>query len=272
MARAKSSRSSRSYSAPAVDGMLDIVEFLSARSRPYGVTELAQAVELSANMTFRILQRLVERGYVEKDPESDGYSLGPRFFTLGMRLANRFDLRLRARPHLERLARECGETAQLHIPREAGVLVLDTVSAPADYFLQVVPGIRLAYHGNAFGKAILAFLPEPRRDAILASPPEAFTPNTVTDRSALAAELEAVRTKGLAYDREEYTLGIYCIGAPVFGAAEEVVGGVGITGLASRFDEAGRTRHERLVLQAASAISRDIGYGGGFFAARGADS
>lgn len=258
-----------SYSAPAVDGMLDIVEFLAGQSRAYGVSELAQAVELSTNMTFRVLQRLLERGYVEKEPDSDAYQLGPRFFSLGMRLAGRFDVRIRARRHLEHMARESGETAQLHIPHNGEVLVLDVVNAPVDFFLQVVPGSRLVYHANAFGKAILAFLDDAQRDAVLKQRRSKLTPNTLIRRADLEADLAAIRETGLAYDREEYLPGIYCIGAPVFGADGKVVGGTGVTGLATRFDANVRGRLERLVLRSAAAIARDIGYAGDFYACRG---
>ncbi len=255
----------RQYAAPAVDSLLDIVEFLAEHPRPYGVSELSEALGLSTNMAFRVLKRLVDRGYAEMDPESQGYQLGPRFFSLGLRLGGRFELRLRARKHLEWLAREAGETCQLHVPNGDRALVLDVVNAPADFFLQVLPGSRLFYHANAFAKCFLAFSDADLTERVLAGRLERLTEHTLTRRADLEKELAAVRKTGLGYDREEYNQGIYCIGAPVFAATGLAVAGLGVTGLASRFAESARVRLETVVLQAAARVSRDIGYAGDFF-------
>ena len=89
------------YSVPAVDRMLDIIEFLSLHKAACGITELSRALKINTNSIFRIMKRLVERGYVEIDGASGKYQLGTKFFTIGMRLYTRFELRQRARKHLE---------------------------------------------------------------------------------------------------------------------------------------------------------------------------
>jgi IclR family KDG regulon transcriptional repressor len=250
---------------PAVARMLDLVGFLSERERPYGINELARALKLPVNSVFRILNCLQARGFVETPAPGAGYQLGTGFFSLGMRLHARFDLRRRTRPRLEALARATGETAQIHVPDGHDLLVLDVAAPPAPFFLQVVPGTRLEYHAGAFGKAILAFLPEAEALRRLPRRLPAFTPNTLTDPRALLTELAAVRETGLAYDREERVTGVYCIGAQVFDVTGASVAGLGVTGLVSRFDAESRKRLERDVLACAAAVSRDIGYRGDRF-------
>lgn len=248
---------------PAVGRMLDLVGFLAERERPYGINELARELKVPVNSVFRILTCLAKRGYVETGGASSGYQLSSGFFSLGMKLHARFDLRRRARPHLEALARRTGETAQVHVPDGGDLLVLDVAAPPAPFFLQVVPGTRLEYHAGAFGKAILAFQPEERVRRLLPARLPAFTPRTVTERDRLMEELRRTRKTGLAYDREERVTGVYCIGAPVFDANAEAVAGLGVTGLVSRFDAANRRRFEEDVLACAERVSRDIGYRGG---------
>jgi IclR family acetate operon transcriptional repressor len=250
---------------PAVARMLDLVGFLAERERPYGINELARALGLPVNSVFRILNCLQARGFVESPAPGAGYQLGTGFFSLGMRLHARFDLRRRARPRLEALARATGETAQVHVPDGRDLLVLDVAAPPAPFFLQVVPGTRLEYHAGAFGKAILAFLPEAEALRRLPRRLAAFTPRTITDPRAFRAELAAVRGTGLAYDREERVTGVYCIGAPVFDVNGAAVAGLGVTGLVSRFDAESRKRFEREVLACAEEVSRDIGYRGDRF-------
>jgi hypothetical protein len=77
--------------------------------------------------------------------------------------------------------------------------------------------------------------------------------------------LETTQRTGLAYDNEEYTSGIYCIGAPVFDAEAKIVAGVGITVLLSWFDHRRTSVFEQNVLECARRISKDIGYTDGFF-------
>jgi len=249
---------------PAVARMLDIAGFLVEQDRPYGINELARELKLPVNSVFRILKCLEARGYVESD--GSGYQLSTGFFSLGMRLHARFDLRRRARRHLEWLAQETGETSQIHVPEDGSLLVLDVATPPAPFFLQIVPGTRLEYHASAFGKAFLAFEPEDRVARLVPNRPPAFTPNTLTSRSALMDELGAARETGLTYDREERVTGVYCIGAPVFDVTGKAVAGLGITGLVSRFHAEARQHFGSLVLACGQKVSEDIGYRGEAFA------
>lgn len=225
---------------------------------------MARTLGISTNGVFRILRCLAARGYAEADP-AGGYRLGTKFFTLGMRLQARFDLRRRARQHLERLCEDSGETVQIYALQDDHALVLDCVTPAASSFIQVLPGSRMEIHASAFSKAVLAFLPEAGTRRRLPRKLAALTPRTVTDREKLFEELAQIRDTGLAYDREGYMLGIYCIGAPVFDVNGEAVAGVGITGLVSVSHPEMQVALEEAILACAERISRDLGYEGGLF-------
>lgn len=247
---------------PAVSRALDLIEFLADRGRPFGINELARELEIPVNSVFRILKCLENRGYVETESPSGGYQLSTQFFSLGMRLQSRFDLRRRAHPHLKALCQETGETSQIYILDGDSSIVLDCVTPEAPWFLQVVPGTRMELHTSAFSKAILAFTEEAAVLRLLPKRLAALTPNTLTDRDGLIAELAEVRRTGLAFDREEYSLGVYCIGAPVFDVQGNVVAGAGVTGLVSRFRSEDLPRIEQQVLHCAQQIASAIGHDG----------
>ena len=253
------------YAVPAVDNMLDIVEFLAGQTRPFGVTELSRTLHITTNSAFRILRRLVERGYAEIESQSGTYRLGPRFFSLGMSLASRFDLRTRARRHLEWLAAQSGQTAQLQIPDGDRLLILDVANASSPFYIQTQPGSRVFYHANAFGKCLLAFQDEARRRNNLPRPWPRLTENTLMDWPQIEAELETVRQTGLGYDREEYLRGVSCIGAPVFDVSSQAVAGVGITFLVGEGAKQRPSSWQRTVLETAAKIAQDIGYCGDFY-------
>jgi DNA-binding IclR family transcriptional regulator len=255
-----SNPAAQKYGSPAVVRALDIMVFMANHPRSYGATELSRCLKIPKNTVSRILLSLAEREFAVQDAATGGYQLGTRVFTLGMSLYTRFELRRRARSHLEWLCRETQETCQIHVPHGDKVLVLDTVSPDVQFYFRVVPGGLLDYHPNAFGKCILAFRPVEEVRKILPVRMEALTPNTIVLRSEFLAQLEETRKTGLAYDNEEYIMGVFCIGAPVFDAEGNVVAGMGITGLMRT-----RASFEQEVLTCAFQLSKDIGYTGSFF-------
>ncbi len=256
----------RTYSAPAVDRTLDIIEFMAVHPRPYGATELSRCLNIPINSVFRILKRLTDREYTIQDPLSSGYQLSTKVFSLGMSLYTRFELRQRARPHIEWLCRETEETCQLQIPQGSMMLVLDTVSPEVSYYLRIVPGALVHYHPNAYGKAVLAFLPEDEVRKIVPPRLLSLTPNTIVLRTELMKQLEETRKTGLGYDNEEYNEGVRCIGAPVFNVEGKIVAGLGVSGLVSTFRSGRKALFEQLVLECAWRVSKDIGYSGDYFA------
>jgi len=259
------SKSVRKYGSPAVNRALDILEFMSTHPHPYGATELSRCLNIPKNTVFRILRSLVEREYAVQDPVTSEYLLSTRVFTLGMSLYTRFELRQRARPHLEWLCRETEQTCQIQIAQGDRVLVLDTVSPQVQFYFRVVPGGLLFYHPNAFGKVLLAFMSEEDIKQIIPPKMQGLTPNTIILRSELIKQLKQTRRTGLAYDNEEYTSGIFCIGAPVLDAEGKISAGLGITGLVSWFDRTRTAVFEQDVLECARRVSKDIGYTGSFF-------
>lgn len=140
------------------------------------------------------------------------------------------------------------------------MLVVDCANPPSDYYLQIPLGSHKYFHCNAFGKAVLAFLPRAEALALLPSPLFALTPKTITDVAAFAAELDLAARTGIAYDREEYVTGIVCVVAPIFDATGRPVAGVGVTGFASRMTGAAATMFDDRVRAAAAAISHDLGF------------
>ncbi|WP_302454980.1 IclR family transcriptional regulator [Victivallis vadensis] len=251
--------SEKRYSAPAAASTLEVLEFMASNPGAWGPTELARRLELSPNLVFRVLNILQEKGYVKRNPAGQ-YELTAGLYSLGMKLQNNFELRKQARPFLETLAAETGESCQIQIPAGDRMLQLDFVPPPADYYLAVTPGIRLYRHGNAFGKAVLAFLPPEEHEMLFAVPLPRLTPHTIVDPVRLREEFAEIRRTRSASEFDEYVLGSYCIGSPVFNALGKPVAGVGITGLSSRLCRERLPELRQFVLSCAENISKSIGY------------
>lgn len=171
-------------------------------------SELAEAVELPKSTIHRMVHALRAEDLVTA-ASTGKVRLGPGISRLGA-AAGRVQ-REEIRPHLERLARELGETVDLSVLDGAELRFIDQIAAP--HRLRAVSEVGAAFplHCSANGKALLAALPHTRVAALLPSRLSAFTGNTITSRPELWAELDRVRETGIAFDREEHQHGISAV-------------------------------------------------------------
>src|SRR5207247_1011359 len=95
-------------------------------------------------------------------------------------------------------------------------------------------GRRTPVHCTASGKVITAFAPDAVRERLLALPLDRVTPHTIIDRKQLEAQLEEVRTAGVAGTNEELEVGLDAVAAPVFGADGEVLAALDVSGPSQR--------------------------------------
>ena len=180
-------------------------------AEPHGLTliELSTRVGLPRSTAHRIVSALAQEGFVRAAP-SGRLRIGPAL--IGLAVASRSDLRHEAAPYLERLSHELRETVDLAVLDAGEVLFIDQHASRRTLRIVSEIGARFPLHATANGKALLSTLSPEELLELLPRRLAATTPNTITERAALLAELEQVRVTGLAYDREEYTIGIAAVG------------------------------------------------------------
>ena len=138
------------------------------------------------------------------------------------------DIREISVPHLQALSDATGFTVNLAILDGPDVVYIERCrtsrSGQRQIDLNLHVGSRLPAYCTGLGKALLAFLPEERFEEILDQADlVARGPNTITGRVALRAEMERVRTMGLAVNNEELAYGLRSIAAPIRSSSGEVV-------------------------------------------------
>lgn len=234
------------------------------RERPeLGVSELSRLVGMHKATVHRILMALEHHGLMEQDAATEKYRLGLKLLELGSRVVARLELPAVARPELERLVAQTGETAHLVVVDQDEGLYLEKVESPRPFRMPSQVGRRLPLHCTGVGKAILAFLePAERQRIIEARGLRRFTPNTITDPGALADELRRIRERGYSVDNEEVEIGLRCVGAPVFNHFGRVAAGISIAGPAARLTDQEIPRLAEAVKACAAAISARLGYPG----------
>jgi len=250
------------YAINALDAALDVIEgLLAAGDRPLRASDLARRLDLNRSRAFRILKTLERRGYVESDPETQGYRLGLKFLEIGARVRERINLRRVAEPVLMELARDTGDVAHLLVLHGRSAVCIDRYQG--DHMLQVAApiGRPLPLHVGASPKILLAYLPEPVRERLIREIElTPFTPNTITDRDELRRCLEQIRAQGYAVDEEDFEIGVYAVGAPVRDHTGRVVAGVTVTTPASRYSPQRRQELIAMVVEAAGKISARLGW------------
>jgi len=244
----------------AVERTIRILEVLAAAEDGVRLADLCRLTGLDGSTALRFLSAMEKLGYVIRAPGDRRYSLGPRAAQLGGG-AGLTVLQRVARPHMEALQRACGEDVNLGTMDAGAALCLETHKSSHVLGVNLSSGLRMPAHASSLGKAMLAFVPEDRRRSLLSARPlERLTPNTITDLEGLERELELVRRRGYATDREEFCPGVVCIGAPLFNARGQVVAALSITAPTQRISlEDLERRYASLLLSTCRAISRDLG-------------
>jgi DNA-binding IclR family transcriptional regulator len=208
--------------------------------------ELSAAHALTKTTAHRLLSALESEGLVGRDAQTGSYRLGPAALALGLDALQSHDLRARARPLLERLAAETGETATLEVLHDGMVLILDEVAGPHVLSSSGHVGTRWPLHATSTGKVLLAF--QPVALAALARPLARHTRSTITDMTALARELARVRERGYAIVVGELEEGFNAVAVPVRDALGAVAGALSLGGSAARLGRRDLVRlAERLV-------------------------
>ena len=212
---------------------LEVLEALSDVEE-VGLTELARRQGVSGPTLFRILATLAARGYVVKSARGR-YRLSLKTWEIGAKAVRRLPLRDLARPLMERMSAETGETAHLSVLRGAGIVIIDKVDSPHPVRVDTFVGLSAPAHCSATGKAILAFLPPEALERALPARLPRYTGATVTDRAALGRELAQVRRAGWARNREEWREGVCAAAVPLRDGGGAAIASLSVTVPTSRF-------------------------------------
>ena len=226
------------------------------------VSDVAKQTGLGQSTASRLLATLEQIEYVQRDPASNLYSLGPALITLAGVAVNQHPVHREARQRAQDLACSLGLGANVAVRRGASLFYLCNFEgrlAPKSFALM---GQRNPLHATGLGKCLLLGVsPDERRHLI----PEIhqFTPHTVADHAELDRDLEEVRGRGYATEIEELALGRACVAAPIMGRIGTVVAGLSISGPLSAMDLQNReVELAQVVIEVADSISVGLGYPG----------
>ncbi len=215
--------SEETSSGSSAERSLRLLALLANQGRALTLAELAAQLGLPKGTAHRICTQLLGTGFLARDVDERSFIVGPALRQLALDTLNHGTVRGLRHEVLAALVREVGETCNLTTLDGAQVLYLDRVEAQWPLRLTLDVGSHVPLHCTASGKLFLALMPEPARDAIIASLPlERMTANTLTTADALRAECAEIARRGHSCDREEFIAGLVAVAVPVRAAAGTV--------------------------------------------------
>jgi DNA-binding IclR family transcriptional regulator len=236
--------------------MAALLDELAGREGPVHLKTLADAAGLHASTAHRILNTLIDIGYVERT-RAGQYQLGVRLLQLGNRVQMHVDLRRDALPVMESLRDLVGETVNLSVREGDEVVYIERVSGRRNMRVELVIGGRAPLHVTAVGKLFLA---EDGDGAVAAFAERtglpAYTPASIRDPQQLAELVDLAREQGYSTDRQETESGVACLAVPVRDAGGRMVAGLSISAPAERVQES----WVALLREAGDRLSERLGH------------
>lgn len=201
------------------DRVMALMEALAGRRSRPTLSQLSAELSIPLSSLHGLLRTMQRRGWVETDETGSLYGVGVRALLIGSSYARVDDAVLAARPVLDWLSEETGET--VHHGRLIGSDIVYLAKRESRFMVRVHSSVgqRIPAHAASLGKAILAAETDDWVVEHLRFPLVALTPNTITDRAALLKDLAASRDRGYAAEWQESDIGLGCVAVDIPGPA-----------------------------------------------------
>lgn len=242
---------------------LRVLESFSPTDPALGLSQLSRKSGLGKRTTYRLARTLQILGYLTQDPLTKVYRPSLRALDLGFAVLESLELRERARPSLDDLARGTNEFVSLAVLDGMQIVMVETIKPSGiTVGVQTYAGWRDPAHVSSHGKVLLAWLPEAELDERYPDRRlQARTESSITTLAGLKRQLAEIRRRGYAINDQESSVGVRSVAAPIRDRASTVVGSVNLavpTARASR--ERLETEYAPMVLVCAGRVSQALGH------------
>ncbi len=243
-----------------VDKALVIVELLMRNGASLSAREIALQTGINRTTSHRLLNALINRGWIEKDGETSAYRLSLRWLILANLSYQQRDVLAELRPTLEQLSRSTREAIHVGVLDGFSLVHVDKIDSPERVGVSSKIGTRAAIHTAALGKALLSAHPDEEVERYINWATRLNTADRLTDADGLRADIDETRRSGFAVDDEEDSIGVRCIGAPILAGTGEPVFAISITGPAGRFTIERAKEFAPVLIDAAARVSKNLGW------------
>lgn len=248
-----------SQSVRSVDRALDILLCFTRDEPARSLTQIAEAIHMSKTTVHRLLATLENKRFITRDPGTGLYRLGLRFIEMASLVLQDADLNRWAKPYLQRLVREYGETVDLSILDGSHVIYLEVIESPQRVKLAAAVGQRLPAYFTASGKALLAYMPEDRVRKIISDNLAESSNHNAAPMSQMLEDLRVTAERGYAISEQEYEEEINAVAAPLFDKDKNPIASIAIVGPSFRLSKERLPALGESLRQMTQLISSEVG-------------
>lgn len=207
----------------------------TAGRRGLALTQLAKATGMAHSTVHRLLQQLIQEGLAAQRETGKSYVLGPLAFELGLAAAPSYDLREQCQAGMRQLADELGDTVYLSVRSGNESVCQAREEGPSPIRVNTLSiGSRRPLGLGAGGLAILAYLPVPEFEEVMAQILPRVQTEADLDEKTLRTAVADTRRKGYSFIRNRVTLGVTAIGVPVFDSLDRPIAAISIAAIDER--------------------------------------
>jgi DNA-binding IclR family transcriptional regulator len=245
----------------AVERAIIILQNLAATKDEKGVRNISRELGYSPAVTQKILNTLRVHGFVQQSEDTQRYRLGLGSLNVGLAVLAQTDVVKVARPYMEELTADTGETTFLAIRDIYRAVYIEIVKSPHPIRMGAEIGAHRPLNCTSVGKILLAWAPSGiLSNAEKAGALEKSTKNSIIEIDSLEAELIKVREQGYAVDNEEYYSEALCVAGPIFGPDGKILAAITTSGPSFRMKDK-ISGFSSLVKTSAAEISLKLGHG-----------
>lgn len=238
---------------------IDVLEVFLKNDGGLSLTEISKQTGLNAATTYRMVSTLIQRGYLANHQNKGLYTLGLKMIDYNFATRRTLKFIDLAYLSLSKLSKEQNESVYLAVMDGDESVVIEEVGIDEQLRINSPVGKRLKLHCTAGGKILMASLSEEERRAYYnRNKLHSFTKNTITDIAQLEKELETVKIEGVAFDKEEYRIGIWAAAAPVYNTNGHIIAAAGILVLTSHIENDNTEKYVRAIKSCTGEISQII--------------
>jgi IclR family transcriptional regulator, KDG regulon repressor len=243
-----------------VNKAIDVLEIFLQKDGELSLSEICKLTGYNKSTAYRLASTLVKRRFLNHVHKNGKYSLGLKMIDCGFAIRRNLKFIDLAYLYLGKLNASHDAAANLTILDEDKSLLIEEIgiSSKGLPMISAAPK-RLPLHASACGKILLAFMAENDRRAFYSrNTLKSLTPHTVTDVIQLESELEIIRKEEVAYDLQDYKIGLMAIASPVYNEKKEVIAAASIIVPPTRTDTGSIKQLAAVIKNCAQELSQAI--------------
>lgn len=209
---------------------LRILEAYTSKKQSWGVRELGRELEINAATTYRLITALASRGYLQQNPETQKYHLGPKIVQIAANYSTQNSLIEVSLRVFAKYEQQFPYNFYIGVLNRDEVIYVAVHESRGPLKITTEPGQSVSLYGSALGKLLLAHESDDFiKDKLAKHPVKKITPLTVADEKELMRQIRQIRTQGYAVNRGEIYEEIASVATPIRGADGSVIAGVSLS-------------------------------------------